>query len=102
MAGREANYTHRDWRTFVQQANAAARDLLGPALEHRHAGLVRVQAGETQLRNSAAAIRRVHELAAEGERILADHDARLTRVSEQQAASGGVREVAGDKRYNQR
>lgn len=102
MAGREVRYTHRDWRTFVQEANAAARELLGPALEHRHAGLVRVQAGETQLKNSAAAIRRVHELAAEGERILGDHDARLTRVGEAQAAAGGLSEVAGDKRYNQR
>lgn len=102
MAGRQAQITHREWRKFVQDANAVARDTLGPALEHRHAGLVRVQAGETQIRNSLAAIRRVYELAVMGESILGSHDQRLTRVGEAQAAAGGVSEVAGDKRYNQR
>lgn len=96
-----SGYTHRDFRTEATALRDGLRTVLGPALEHRHAGLVQVGAGKTQLANSDSAITAVYELATRGDRILAEHDARLTLVSEAQALAGGVPEVAADKNYNQ-
>jgi len=80
----------------------ALGEVLVPALGHMRAGLVGVDAGRTQLAQSARWIVLAAELAAQGDQILGDHDPRLRRVGEAQRAAGGLEEVAGDKRYNQR
>jgi hypothetical protein len=95
-------YTHRHWRIEATGIRDALDQLLVPALEHMRAGLVAVQAGREQRAKAGEFIKLVGELADEGTRILGDHDARLRRVSEAQAAAGGVTEVAGRKRYHQR
>ena len=95
-------YTHKDWRIEATGIRDALDQLLAPALEHMRGDLVAMQAGREQLAKSDEFIRIVGELAEEGTRILGDHDARLRRVGEAQAAAGGTREVAGRKRYNQR
>lgn len=99
MAGN--GYTHRDWRTEAAGIRDALDQVLVPALEHIVADLQRVQAGRTQLQQARQMPRLVGELAGEATTILGDHDQRLRRVGEAQAAAGGVTEVAGDKRYNQ-
>ena len=101
MAGTNG-YTHRHWRTAATGMRDAMDQVLLPALELMQASLIRVQAGATQRRIVARFITMVGDLADEGTRILGDHDQRLRRVSEGQAAAGGTGEVAGDKRYNQR
>jgi hypothetical protein len=101
VAGRNAGYTHRDWRVAATDMRDALEELLAPALEHMHAGLLTVEGGRTQVTEAARFISLVRELGAEGTRLLGDHDARLRRVGEEQAAIGHD-EVAGDKRYNQR
>jgi hypothetical protein len=98
MAGKETGYTHA--RFYVEMGNmiGAGRDVLGPALEHRHAGLVRVQAGTQQMRHSAELITALHDLVAEGNAIRDKYDARMRQQGQAQAAAGGLDEVYGDKR----
>jgi hypothetical protein len=95
------NYTHAQWRIQAQGLTDALERALVGALTHIHGGLVHVEAGQTQLATSREWIRLVSELGTEGHTILGDHDPRLTHVSQAQQQAGGVREVAGDKRYNQ-
>jgi hypothetical protein len=95
-------YTHKEWRTHAENMVTALRDVLPAALDHMHAGLVRVDAGRTQRHHSARFPGQVRELAAQGQVILDAHDPRLTGVGEAQRTAGGAGEVAGDKTYNTR
>ena len=90
------------WRISSWNAHDEIAKVLRPALEHMNACLVRAKAGETQMRLAQQWPVMMTELAGQGERIIGDHDPRLTRVSEAQARAGGAREVYGDKRAAQR
>jgi hypothetical protein len=99
---RSAAYTHAQWRIQAENITTALGEVLAPALDHMHAGLVKADAGQTQRRYSARFPAEVRQLAAQGQQILGDHDERLTRVGQAQRQAGGVDEVAGDKAYNTR
>ncbi|MGH3290162.1 MAG: hypothetical protein ACRDPD_36685 [Streptosporangiaceae bacterium] len=101
MAGKDTSYTHLDWRTAMTNIRDALDQVLAPGLDHIHADLRRVQAGRTQLTQAGQMTVLVGELGDEATRILGDHDQRLRKVGEAQAAAGGLAEVAGDKRYHQ-
>ena len=101
MAGRNTSYTHRHWRVAATDMRNAITDVLAPALDHMRAGLVRADAGRTQLKMAAQLVVFTRDLGEQGTRILAAHDARLRRVGEAQAAAGHA-EVAGHKDYHQR
>jgi len=102
MAGKDTTYTHRDWRTSLTACRDQLDLVLAPALEHIRHDLQGVDAGRTQLAQGARMVVIVSELGTEASRILGDHDQRLRQVGEAQAAAGGLAEVAGDKRYNER
>jgi hypothetical protein len=97
-----APITHREWAREMAAIRDALDTILVPGLEHMKAGLASVGAGRDQMNEMGTWIGNVGELADEGTNILGDHGPRLRRVSEAQAAAGGVTQVARDKRYNQR
>ena len=96
-----ADYTHAVWRIEAWGMHDGLRDMLGGALDHMDAALRQTGAGETQQAQSTRWVTGNADLVTEGRRLIGDHDPRLTRVSEAQAAAGGAREVARNKRYNQ-
>jgi hypothetical protein len=93
-------YTHANWRIETWNMIDGLNDQLGAALDHMHAGLLAVGAGQTQTAQSARWKTGNADLVTQGKQIIGDHDPRLTRVGAAQAAAGGVTEVAQVKRYN--
>lgn len=96
--------SHRIWRQEQHAAYDELTEVFVPALDHMLAGITSMGLApeSTQRRLSSQWAPLTTELAAEGKHIIDVHNPRLTKVSEAQAAAGGKREVAANKRYSQR
>jgi hypothetical protein len=102
MAGKETTYVHTQFRVEMGNMNRAAREVLGPALEHRHGGLVHMEAGRMQLSESLEWRKLIGDLVTEGGAILAKYDRRMTDLGQAQQAAGGLPEVYGRREAYER
>jgi hypothetical protein len=101
MAGKETDFVHAQWWVEMGNMIGAARDVLDPAVEHRHVRLVRVGSGTTQMRHSKDMITELRDLVVEGDSIRDRYDRRMQELGKAQAAAGGLNEVYGDKQAYQ-
>lgn len=94
------DYTHRTWREGMT-GMVDGLGVLGSALALQAVDLDRVDAGEAQRDFNARAQAQAMELAVMGRGILTEIDAGIGRpMGDAVAGAGGVREVAGEKRYH--
>jgi hypothetical protein len=96
---RPAEIVHAGWKAGMN-ATCAQLEWLAKLADLIHAGLVNIDAGESQTRWWKQGITQVNDVLTEAAAILEVYGRAGDEVGEAQAAAGGEKEVYGDKHAN--
>jgi hypothetical protein len=96
---RPAEISHVGWKAGMEMT-CGQLAWLAKLADLIHAGLVKIGAGDSQLRSWKQGITQVNDVLAEAAVVLEVYGHAGDQVGEAQAAAGGEREVYGDKHAN--